>query len=52
MRSGLPGGGAVRTTKSRRGTPMCFVQLDDRSAVTSLMGEAFDNYAAKTKMNC
>ncbi|MEE6246623.1 MAG: DNA polymerase III subunit alpha [Pseudomonadota bacterium] len=40
---------AVRTTKSRRGMPMCFVQLDDRSArvEVSLMGEAFDNYAAK-----
>ena len=40
---------AVRTTKSRRGVPMCFVQLDDRSAriEVSLMGETFDNYAAK-----
>ena len=39
----------VRTTKSRRGVPMCFVQLDDRSAriEVSLMGETFDNYAAK-----
>ena len=39
----------VRMTKSRRGVPMCFVQLDDRSAriEVSLMGETFDNYAAK-----
>jgi DNA polymerase-3 subunit alpha len=39
----------VRTTKSRRGVPMCFVQLDDRSAriEVSLMGETFENYAAK-----